>query len=49
MLSKVHEVIGDVEWAKNGQEKESESIGEKMWKVRAQFKWCADQNYGFEV
>lgn len=20
-----------------------------MWKVRAQFKWCADQNYGFEV
>lgn len=26
-----------------------ECIGEKMWKVRAQFKWCADQNYGFEV
>lgn len=21
----------------------------KRWKVRAQFKWCADQNYGFEV
>lgn len=21
----------------------------ERWKVRAQFKWCADQNYGFEV